>query len=124
MLVEAAYRRVAKKNAAASIRLQTVLVRVNDDRVRFVNPGIRPGGIACQVRDQLEIPTVSSIDVDAEFIKPTQLQYAIQRIDRASRSGSQCNDDRSNLAGLQRSFKGGYVHASPRIGRNVLQRPG
>ena len=54
MLVEAAYGGIAEEDAAATVGLQTMLVRVDDDGVGFADAVRKPGRIRVEIRDQLK----------------------------------------------------------------------
>ena len=68
MFIKAAYSRITKKDAAAAIRLQPMLVRINHDGVGL---GHAVKGARCLLAkggDELEISAVGGIEVNAEWI--------------------------------------------------------
>ena len=82
MLIKSADFRVLKQHAAATIRLQSVLVRIDHDGVRFSQPCEGPFGIFCKIFRQREISAVCCVRMYSEpmfFAKRKDLQQRIHR---------------------------------------------
>src|SRR5271154_309018 len=81
MFIEAAYGGIAKKDAATAIRLQPMLVRVDQNGVGLRHAGKGTRGLVAECRDELEISAVGRIDVNPEWINAAQREHVMQRID-------------------------------------------
>ena len=93
VLVEATDRRIPKEDAAASIGLQAVLVRIDDDGVGFADCSKRATGRLIQCfRDKAEITAVSRIDMDTEAVSLAQCEDLIERVDCSDRRGAESDD--------------------------------
>src|SRR5258708_6951340 len=49
VFVQAAYRRIAEQHTTTAVRLQTMFVWINDNRIRFAEPGKTAPRVLCQV---------------------------------------------------------------------------
>src|ERR1700677_3924638 len=87
MFIKAAYGRIAKKDAAAAIRLQPMLVRIHHDGVGLGHAVKGARCLLAKCGDELEISAVGSIEVNAESISVAQCEHCMERIDR---SGGGC----------------------------------
>src|ERR1043166_7820531 len=73
--------RIAKQYTTASIRLQSVLVRINHNRIRFPNTRETTRRVFAQIRRQRKIPSVRSIRMYAKSKLLLQLQdFAYMRM--------------------------------------------
>src|SRR4029077_20690710 len=79
VLVQAADARIAKKHTAAAIRLQAMLVGINDDGVYFRDGGERGLRVLCQIPRQREVAAVSGIGMNAETMLLAKREYSRQR---------------------------------------------
>ena len=66
MLVQPAYSRIAEQNAATPVRLQSVFVRINYERIRFSDPGKGSARIFPKILREHEISSVSRISMNPE----------------------------------------------------------
>ena len=110
--IEAPDRGIAEQDAAASVRLQAVLVRIHDQRIGIRN-GVEGGtGFRAEIAGQCEVSTVSRVRMDAEPVARLQCEHAVQRIDCADGRGTQGHDDGADVVGLERGFECVQVHAA------------
>jgi hypothetical protein len=114
VFVQDAHLRVAKQNATATVRLQPVLVRVDDYRIDLCNARERFAGVAAQFAGNTEIATVRGIRVYPEFIFLLQFQDVGQWIDGAYTGGAERRNDGTNVAGLELFLERGNIHATVR----------
>ena len=80
MLVQSAHFRVAKEHAAAPVWLQSVLVRIDHNRVRFSHPRKRSLCPFPKILCQHEISAVGRIRVNPESMFCAQRENLRQRI--------------------------------------------
>src|SRR4051812_24692721 len=88
MFVQTADAGIAKKNAAAAVGLQAVLVRIDDDGIGFGNfcEGLR--GVRCEISRECEVAAVGGIDVDAKAMLLAKSENFRQRINRSGSSST------------------------------------
>jgi len=73
VFIKAAYGGITKEDAAAAVRLEAVLVGVDDDGVS-VEDGIEGGATGrVEVGDEGKVTAVRGVDVDAEFVTGLEL---------------------------------------------------
>ena len=65
MLVQIADGGVAEKDAATAVGLQSMLVRIDDDRIDLANSVECPPGICAKFARDVKIAAVSGIDMDS-----------------------------------------------------------
>src|SRR5277367_5294586 len=112
VFVETADRGIAKDYTAASVGLQPVFVRVDDDRIGLANCAESLDRVRGEAGDEFEIATVGGVDVEAESILFTQRNNPLQRIDGADGGGAERGDDGPNVSLLQLGFQRIEVHSS------------
>ena len=115
MPIEPADGRVAEQDASATIGLEAVLVRVDDDRVRLANPVERRPGLGTEVARQGEIPAVRGVDVDAEIVPLAQGQDLGERVHRPGGRRAERHHDRTDLAAGEHFLQGRDLHPPPGI---------
>src|SRR5580704_16728147 len=92
VFVEAADSRIAEENAAAAVRLETVLVRVDDDGVNDVETREGAVGVGAEIFRQIEIAAVSRVNVNPEAILFAEIENHRKRVDGASGGGAESCD--------------------------------
>ena len=98
MLVEASNGGIPKEDAAAAIRLQAMLVRVDDNAVDLAKPVVGVSRRTVEVVGQSEIAAVGGIRMDAKPVMAGQREQLGQRIDRARTGGPDRCDERADAA--------------------------
>ena len=68
VLVEPADRGIAEEDAAATVGLQAVLVRVDDDRVRLAEAVVSAAGLGPEVVGETEVAAIGRVRVEAEAV--------------------------------------------------------
>ena len=68
MLIEPPNSRITKEDAAAAIRLEAVLVGVNNDGVGFADPGKRLGCVPAEIRREFEVAAVRRVHMHSEAV--------------------------------------------------------
>src|SRR5260370_40130191 len=100
MLVQSADFGVAKEHAAAPVWLQSMLVRIDDNRVRFSEPRKSSPCFFPEVLCQHEIAAIRGIRVNPESVLCAQRQNLRQRIHRTCCGGTHCCYNRPAVAAL------------------------
>ena len=117
--------RVAEQHRPAAIRLEPVLVGVDDHRVARPHrpqPGrrLRPEqlGPVLVADQQGEEPAVGGVDVEPAAVAVAQLQGLGDRVDGAQAGGAGGQHDRAHPARGQQLLQGVQVHPPGRVGRH------
>src|SRR5467141_899186 len=121
MLVQSAHSGIAKEHAAAPVGLQSVFVRIDDNRVRFSNLCNCPLRIFSEVFRKHEIAAVRGIGVNPESLLCTQSENLRQRIHRTCRRGTHRRDNRPHVAAPQALRQRIYVHPALRIAGHAFE---
>src|SRR5215469_5294795 len=122
VLVEAANSGVAEEHGSTSIRLETMLVRVNDDRVG-VRDGVKGSArFGVEVGDKREVASISGIDMNAEAVSLSELENPVERIDRSDGRRTKRDDYRADVTACQRLLKRDNIHSSGIVRRNAGER--
>ena len=125
MQVEPADLGIGEEHCAAAVRLQAVLMRIDDDRVAVGDGPPRrrvKSGQAVLASQQGEEAAVRGVDVDADAVAARDREHLGYRVDGAEGGGSRRRDDSADLPpGEQRVELGqidpaGCVDADGRAG--------
>src|SRR5579872_2038748 len=100
VLVITPHCRIAKQNAAATVRLQSVFVWVNNNRVRLPDSREARRGFLSEIRCQCKVPAVGSVGVNSKAVRLPQGKNLSQRIDGPGCGGAhRCNHGTRVAAG-------------------------
>ncbi len=122
MLVQGANRRIAKQDAAATVGLQAMLVRVHDDGIRLDHGIEMPARFCLQIANENEVATVGGIDVQPEPIAVAQLDNVGQRVDRAEPRGAQRRHYGPDATAPQPVLQRVHPHSPGGIGWHRVER--
>ena len=115
MFVQRPHTRIAKQHAPAPVRLQAVLVGINDNRVGLADLVVCGAGFLRQISGEGEVAAVGRIDVQAEAVLGAQAKYLRQGVNGARPGGSKGCHDTTDVALRQPLRQSRSVHPSPRI---------
>jgi len=121
MLVHSAHSGIAKEYAAAPVGLQSVLVRIDDNRVRFSNPCNGPFRIFSKILRKHEIAAVRRIGMNPESMLCAQIENLRQRIHRTCCRGAHRRDNRPHVAAPHALCQRTHVHSATRIARRTFE---
>ncbi len=122
MFVQTPDARILEQNAAATIWLQPMLVRIDGNGIRFADGRERVARARFQIVHQRKISAVRSIRVNSKFLIRPQPQNFLQRINRSRRGRSQRRHHRRHAAAPQPRLQSMHVHAPARVAGHRFER--
>ena len=119
--VESPDRRVPEQHTATAVRLQPVLVRINDHGIGVSDPGKRPPRLGAQVARQGEISPIGGVDMNSKLVPRPEFKDGIERVDRAGGGGSKRDDHGADLVSTKKPIEFVNVQPTSRIDRNPTE---
>ena len=104
---------IAKQHAPAPVRLQAMLVGINNNRVGLADLVVCGAGFLRQISGEGKVAAVRRIDVQAEAVLGAQTKNLRQGIDGARSGGSQRGHDAADVS-LCQPFRQSLVSIRPR----------
>src|SRR5207245_4257485 len=121
--VEAPNRWVAKQHAPAPIRLQPVLVGIDDGGGRFADALERRVGVGFEVVRQQEVAAVRGVGVNPEVVAAAQVDYGREWVYGTGSRRAQRGDNRPDVAGAAPALEGVDIHAAATVTGDRFERP-
>lgn len=121
VLVETSCGGILEKDTAATVGLETVFVRIDDDGVDIGDLRECRVGVDVKIGSELEVAAVSRVSVNAERIFFLERENFRERVDRTGGGGAHGADDCADVAEFEARLESVEIHAAKVVARDRFE---